>query len=98
MGRRSAAKENRTRENPWREWSELHCHTPFSFRAAGSSIEVLVERAKTLGMPALAITDTMTLAGVVRFQRVCRTAGIRPITGCELVVTHAHDYAAHDEQ
>ncbi|HEY1390317.1 MAG TPA: DNA polymerase III subunit alpha [Ktedonobacterales bacterium] len=69
-------------------WCELHCHTPFSFRAAGSSIEALVARAKVLGMSALAITDTMTLAGVVRFHRACQAAGIRPITGCELVVRH----------
>lgn len=70
------------------QWAELHCHTPFSFRAAGSSIEALVERAKAQGMPALAITDTMTLAGVVRFHRACRAAGIQPITGCELVARH----------
>ena len=69
-------------------WCELHCHTPFSFRAAGSSIEALVAQAKDLGMPALAITDTMTLAGVVRFHRACQAAGIRPITGCELVIRH----------
>lgn len=72
----------------WRLWAELHCHTPFSFRAAGSSIESLVARARALGMPALAITDTMTLAGVVRFHRACLAAGIRPITGCELVIQH----------
>src|SRR6478752_5054170 len=71
-----------------RSWCELHCHTPFSFRAAGSSIEALVARAKALGMSALAITDTMTLAGVVRFHRACQAEGIRPITGCELVVHH----------
>lgn len=71
-----------------RSWCELHCHTPFSFRAAGSSIEALVARARALGMSALAITDTMTLAGVVRFHRACQVAGIRPITGCELVVRH----------
>lgn len=75
-------------DNGWCGWSELHCHTPFSFRAAGSSIEALVARARALGMPALAITDTMTLAGAVRFHRACRAAGIRPITGCELVVRH----------
>ena len=39
-------------------------------------------------MPALAITDTMTLAGVVRFHRGCRAAEIRPITGCELLIRH----------
>src|SRR5215813_2650629 len=70
-------------------WCELHCHTPYSFRNAGSSIAALVERARTLGMPSLAITDTMTLAGVVRFSQACKKAGIRPIIGCELLVSQA---------
>jgi DNA polymerase-3 subunit alpha len=37
-------------------------------------------------MPALALTDFMTLAGVVRFQAACAEHGIRPIIGCELAV------------
>src|SRR5262249_43160451 len=73
----------------WETWCELHCHTPYSFRNAGSSITTLVERAKALGMPALAVTDTMTLAGVVRFSQACKKASIRPIIGCELVVNQA---------
>jgi error-prone DNA polymerase len=73
----------------------LHCHTPFTLRGAGSSIAALVTRARALGMSALAITDTMTLAGVVRFHYVCQEAGVRPITGCELVVRH--DDSAGDE-
>ncbi|HEX6542671.1 MAG TPA: DNA polymerase III subunit alpha [Ktedonobacterales bacterium] len=71
------------------DFCELHCHTPFSFRHAGSSITALVERAKALKMTALAITDTMTVAGVVRFHQACHRAGIRPVTGCELLVSHA---------
>ncbi|MGE5334900.1 MAG: DNA polymerase III subunit alpha [Nitrososphaerota archaeon] len=90
MGMRRAAETRQSGARCATEtgWCELHCHTPFSFRASGSSIEALVERARALGMPALAITDTMTLAGVVRFHRACRAAGIRPITGCELMVRH----------
>lgn len=67
-------------------WCELHCHTPFTLLGAGSSIAALVSRAAALGYQALAITDTMTLAGVVRFHAACTAQGIRPITGCELVV------------
>jgi error-prone DNA polymerase len=70
-------------------WCELHCHTPYSFRNAGSSIPGLVARAQALGMTTLAITDTMTLAGVVRFSQACQKAGIRPIIGCELLVSQA---------
>src|SRR5690242_20383332 len=71
---------------PARPWCELHCHTPFTLLGAGSSIDALVSRAAALGYQALAITDTMTLAGVVRFHAACTAQGIRPVTGCELVV------------
>src|SRR5690348_4029963 len=71
---------------PARPWCELHCHTPFTLLGAGSSIPALVSRAASLGYEALAITDTMTLAGVVRFHAACTAQGIRPITGCELIV------------
>ncbi len=65
---------------------ELHAHSAFSFLRAGSGVEALVSRAVELGMGALALTDTMTLAGVVRFQAACAERGIRPILGCELAV------------
>jgi DNA polymerase III alpha subunit len=63
---------------------ELHTHSAFSFLRAGSSVEALVERAADLGMSALALTDHMTLAGVVRFQTACKEYGIRALVGCEL--------------
>jgi error-prone DNA polymerase len=65
---------------------ELHARSAFSFRRAGSSVEALVARAAELGMPALALTDSMTLAGVVRFQAACAKHGVRPIVGAELAV------------
>ncbi|MGH2487203.1 MAG: PHP domain-containing protein, partial [Ktedonobacterales bacterium] len=65
---------------------ELHCHSAFSFLSAGSSVEALVARAVALGMPALALTDEMTLAGIVRFQTTCAERGVRGIVGAELAV------------
>ena len=66
---------------------ELHCASAFSFLRAGSSTEALVARAAALGMSALALTDAMTLAGVVRFQTACAEHGIRGIIGVELAVS-----------
>ena len=66
---------------------ELHCHSAFSFLNAGSSVEALVARAAELGMSALALTDEMTLAGIVRFQTACAERGVRGIVGAELAVS-----------
>ncbi len=66
---------------------ELHANSAYSFLRSGSSVEALVARATEIGMSALALTDYMTLAGVVRFQAACAEQGIRPIVGCELAVT-----------
>jgi error-prone DNA polymerase len=67
-------------------YSELHASSAYSFLRSGSSVEALVARAAELGMPALALTDHMTLAGVVRFQTACAEHGVRPIIGCDLAV------------
>ncbi|HEX2349545.1 MAG TPA: PHP domain-containing protein, partial [Ktedonobacterales bacterium] len=69
-------------------YSELHCASVFSFLRAGSSVEALVARAAALGMPAQALTDHMTLAGVVRFQAACAATQIGAIVGVELLVAH----------
>ena len=65
---------------------ELHASSAYSLLRAGSSVEALVARAAALGMPALALADHMTLAGIVRFQAACVKHGVRPIVGCELAV------------
>ncbi len=64
----------------------LHNRTWFSFLAGGSSPEALVHAAAERGMETLAITDRHGVYGVVRFQKACREAGIRPIFGAEVTV------------
>jgi error-prone DNA polymerase len=75
---------------PWQPhpagYVELHCTSVFSFLRAASTPEALVARAALLGMSALALTDRMSLAGVVHFQAACLAHGVRPIIGCELAV------------
>src|SRR5262245_59553981 len=65
---------------------ELHTASAFSFLRGASSPEPLVARAAELGMPSLALTDHMSLAGVVRFQAACAQHGIQPVVGVELDV------------
>lgn len=61
----------------------LHVHTEFSLLDGLSRISKLVERAKALDMPALAITDHGAMFGVIDFYRKCKMAGIKPIIGME---------------
>jgi len=61
----------------------LHVHTEYSLLDGFSNIQKLVERAKELNMPALAITDHGTMYGVIEFYNTAIKAGIKPIIGIE---------------
>ncbi|WP_312118104.1 DNA polymerase III subunit alpha [Brevibacillus reuszeri] len=62
----------------------LHVHTEYSLLDGAARIDALVERAATLGMQALAITDHANLYGAVPFYKACLQKGIKPIIGMEL--------------
>jgi error-prone DNA polymerase len=69
----------------------LHVHTNFSLGDGAGRISELVEAARRLGMPALAITDHDGLYGAVRFYQACRAAGIKPVVGVEISVESVLD-------
>jgi len=54
-------------------------------------VEELVKRVASLGMPALALTDTNGMYAVVPFVKACREAGLKPIVGVELVCPRPGD-------
>jgi error-prone DNA polymerase len=64
----------------------LHVHSPFSFLDGASRLEELVAGAAEFGQPALALTDHDNVAGAVRFHRLAREAGLKPIQGVELTL------------
>ena len=66
------------------DFAQLHVHTYYSFLDGLSSPLALVQKAKSLGMTALAITDHNHLGGVYDFQLACNQEGIKPILGCEM--------------
>jgi len=61
----------------------LHVHTEYSLLDGLSRIDKLVDRAKELNMPSLAITDHGTMFGVMEFYRTAKAAGVKPIIGVE---------------
>lgn len=72
-------------------YTELHCHTHFSFLDGASSPVALVERALELGMTHLAVTDHQGLYGVIRFYNTARALGLAPVIGLEVTLTAGHD-------
>jgi len=67
-------------------YSELHCHTPYSFLDGASDIEALARRAAELGMPALAMTDHNSLTAAIKFSECCRQYGVLPVFGAEITM------------
>jgi error-prone DNA polymerase len=62
----------------------LHVHSNYSFCRGASRIEDLVTAALARGMPALALTDTNGLYGLVWFLQCAAEHGLRPIVGAEV--------------
>ena len=76
----------------------LHVHTQYSILDGQASISSLFERAKELGMPALAITDHGNMYGVKEFLKVAKKfPEVKPIIGCEIYVTRHYDHKLKDK-
>ena len=61
----------------------LHNHSFYSLLDGLSSPKALASEAKKHGMPAVALTDHGTCAGLYQFQKACKEVGIKPILGME---------------
>jgi DNA polymerase-3 subunit alpha len=68
------------------DFVHLHLHTEYSLLDGACRLDRLVERARELKFPALAITDHGVLYGAVDFYKAAREGGIKPIIGCEVYV------------
>ncbi|WPO84363.1 DNA polymerase III subunit alpha [Chryseobacterium sp. JJR-5R] len=62
----------------------LNCHSFHSLRYGTLSVEELVQKAKSLGIKELVLTDINTVTAVYEFKDECEKAGIRPIAGMEV--------------
>lgn len=67
-------------------FTHLHVHTQYSILDGAANIQSLVERAKSLGMEALAITDHGNMFGVKEFHNTATKKGLLPVIGCEVYV------------
>ena len=69
---------------------ELHCHSAFSMLDGAALPESLVQRARELGYPALALTDHDELGGAVRFAQAGAELDVGAIIGAEITVGEHH--------
>lgn len=65
----------------------LHCHTTYSFKDGYGHPHEFVQRAKELGQPAIAITDTHNISGHYKWYKACKEHDIKPILGVTLLVS-----------
>ncbi len=68
------------------QFVHLHVHTEYSLLDGASRIHQLIDRAKELNMPAIAITDHGSMYGVIDFYKAAKAKGVKPIIGCEVYV------------
>ena len=68
------------------DFVHLHTHSEFSLLDGLGKLDHLIERAKSYGMDALAITDHGSMYGSFKFYLKAKAAGIKPIMGVETYV------------
>ncbi len=64
----------------------LHVHSQYSVLQATADVKSLVSKAKSMNMPAVALTDLGNMYGAFKFVREALNHEIKPILGCEFYV------------
>ncbi len=68
------------------EFVHLHVHTEYSLLDGACTIKKYLEKIKSMGQKAAAITDHGNMYGVAEFYSEAVSMGIKPIIGCEVYV------------
>lgn len=69
------------------QFVHLHLHTQYSLLDGANKVKEVLHHAASLGQSAIAMTDHGNMHGAVEFYYEAKSAGIKPIIGCELYVT-----------
>ena len=72
-------------------FAHLRVSSEYSIFKGLLSVEKLVEKAKSFGMPAIALTDHSNMFGLVKFFKKCEKEGIKPISGSTLNISRSSE-------
>ncbi len=64
----------------------LHVHSEYSLLDGACRIKDMMDRVKELGQTSIAITDHGVMYGCIDFYKAAKSAGVKPIIGCEIYV------------
>ena len=64
----------------------LRNHSEYSLAEGALRIKEMAQSCAARRMPAVAITDSGNLFGIMEFSKACIAEGVQPIIGCELIV------------
>lgn len=66
-----------------KQFVHLHLHTEYSLLDGATRIDEMLAKCKQLNMPAVAVTDHGNMYCAWKFLNAAKSAGIKPIIGCE---------------
>jgi DNA polymerase III subunit alpha len=64
----------------------LHVHSAHSLTDSTLRVEAIGAACAAAGIPAVAVSDTMSMFGAVQFYKAATKAGVKPIIGCDLAI------------
>lgn len=67
----------------------LRVHTAYSLSEGAMKIPALMSKAKTMGFPAIAVTDTANMFCAKAFSHYAADNGLKPILGCQFFLRNA---------
>ena len=68
------------------EFVHLHNHSDYSLLDGAQTVQTLVNTIDDLGMDSVALTEHGNMFSVIPYYKSAKTAGIKPIIGCETYV------------
>ena len=80
-----------------RPFVHLHVHSEYSLLDGANRCGDLAKATKEMGMNAVALTDHGVMYGCYEFYTKCKSAGVKPILGCEVYV-EPNGYSCRDSK